>query len=129
MSEESSPKKEPAGTPKEFRTDYIKSNFFRVIHADGVYGGITPRGLIHIDVWSERPPIPQKMIYLPVSEGGESLELSEQRESRVSREVTTIREVEVGIHLDLDLARNLVIWLQERIEKLEQFNAKHREKT
>ena len=25
---------------------YIKSNHFRVIHADGVYGGATPRGFI-----------------------------------------------------------------------------------
>ena len=40
---------------------YIKANSFRVVHADGVYGGPTPRGYIVMNFYSERAPIPQKI--------------------------------------------------------------------
>src|SRR3990172_8149969 len=50
-------------TQKSLAIDYIKSNLFRVIHADGVIGGITPRGLIHMSIWSERPTIPQHIVH------------------------------------------------------------------
>jgi len=43
--------------PVEFH--YIKANDFRVVHVDGVIGSITPRGLIHAAMFSERLPIPR----------------------------------------------------------------------
>ena len=45
--------------PKTIRYHYIKSNSFRIVHADGVYGGSTPKGYLHLDFFSERFPIPQ----------------------------------------------------------------------
>ena len=33
--------------------DYIKSNLFRVIHADGVWGGIAPTGKIHLSFFND----------------------------------------------------------------------------
>ena len=38
---------------------YIKAYNFRVVHVDGVIGGITPKGLLHLAVFSERAAIPQ----------------------------------------------------------------------
>ena len=43
--------------------DYIKGNFFRVIHADGVLGGSTPSGNIHMAFFSDRQPIPKREVY------------------------------------------------------------------
>lgn len=48
--------------PQQVAFDYIKSNFFRVVHADGVTGGGTPNGSIHLAFFSERGPIPQREV-------------------------------------------------------------------
>ena len=48
----------PKKQTKILKADYIKSNLFRVVVADGAFGGLTPRGNIHIDFWSERRAIP-----------------------------------------------------------------------
>ena len=45
----------------EVAFDFIKSEYFRVIHADGALGGPTPQGLVHMAFYSERPPIPRRM--------------------------------------------------------------------
>ena len=44
--------------PSEVEFDFIKSNFFRVIKADGAFGGVAPNGAIHMQIFSERQPIP-----------------------------------------------------------------------
>ncbi|HLW54414.1 MAG TPA: hypothetical protein VKW06_16380 [Candidatus Angelobacter sp.] len=38
---------------------YVKSNYFRVIHADGMYGGLTPCGGIFFALYSDRQPLPE----------------------------------------------------------------------
>ena len=35
------------------------SPFYKPVHVDGVYGGITPRGLLNVSFFSERFPIPK----------------------------------------------------------------------
>src|SRR5689334_16135095 len=40
--------------PNKLRIEYKKSNSFRVIHADGAYGGTSPRLQLFIAFYSER---------------------------------------------------------------------------
>ncbi len=43
---------------------FEKSHIFRVIHVDGVVGAIAPTNkLIHMSVFSERAPVPRKMVH------------------------------------------------------------------
>ena len=42
---------------------YVKSSQFRVLHCDGIAGGLTPNGHIHFAVFSERPAIPQQITH------------------------------------------------------------------
>jgi hypothetical protein len=39
---------------------YIKSKDFRVIYAEGAWGGPSPHGMIAFSLYNERPPIPIK---------------------------------------------------------------------
>jgi hypothetical protein len=117
---------ETENTPQKasVRIDYIKSGLFRVIHADGVYGGLTPRGLIHLDFFSERPTIPQQCHY-PADQVTDRAIFgidfaNEIVEKRVARDSVAVREVEVGVTLDVALAKSVVAWLQEKIEAAEQ---------
>ena len=111
-------------TPDRIRFDYIKSNFFRVVHADGVIGGVTPHFDIHMDVWSGRLAIPKTVVH-ELKPGGEmGSEIREEREVRDA----VVREVEVGIVFNIGLAKAMVRWLQEKIDFVEEAREKMVEK-
>ncbi|MGI0085429.1 MAG: hypothetical protein ACREBQ_10140 [Nitrososphaerales archaeon] len=95
--------------------DFIKSPMFRVIHADGVFGGMTPRGSIFLSFFSERFPIPTTIVHEIRSSGELGDEIRSEREGRKS----IVREVEVGVQLDLGVAKAFLLWLQQKIEEAE----------
>ena len=103
------------GVPSTIRFDYIKSNFFRVIYTDGIIGGLTPRGAIHIDVWSQRMPIPRGVVHEIGPDGTLGAEIVGERDVRNA----IVREVEVGIVLDLEMAKSVIKWLQDQVKQLE----------
>ncbi len=76
---------------------YIKGTQFRVIHVDGAIGSLTPRGLIHAALYSERAAIPQMEV---VSRPG------------------LVRELEASLMLDLNAAVSFRDWLSTRIDEL-----------
>jgi len=102
------------------RFDYIKGNLFRVIHADGVVGGVTPRLNIHMDVWSERLPIPKQVVHEVKPDGTLGEELKHERTTRDA----IVREVEVGVVLDLALAKSIIQWLKEKVDQIEEITRK-----
>ena len=119
-------KPEPNGQklPSKLKFDYIKSNVFRVIHADGVIGGPTPRLSIHMDFWSERFPIPQQTVHEVNPDGGLGEELKEERQSRKA----IVREVEIGVVMDLDTAKSFREWLNDKITEIERVLAERGQK-
>lgn len=94
---------------------YIKSPFFRSVHVDGAIGGITPRGLIHMAVFSERHAIPTSTIQEILNTGRLGSELLDERKGKNG----IAREMEVDMFLGLETAKELVTWLQQRIEHIE----------
>jgi hypothetical protein len=101
--------------PKEVKIDYIKSNFFRVVHGDGVFGGVSPHGKVFLTIWSARPSIPQTIVHGVNEDGTLGNEI---REARIGRDAM-IREAEVGILMDVDVAKSFVKLLQERVKIIE----------
>jgi len=99
-------------TPNEVEFDFIKSNFFRVVHADGAFGGISPNGLIHMALYSERAALPTKI----VQEIDESGQLRPEDTSRRITRKAIVREIEVDIAMDINTATALRKWLDEKIE-------------
>lgn len=109
------------------RFHWTTSNQFRVIHADGAYGGLTPYGAIFVALYSDHPPIPDVTVQ-PVSEEG--LLGPEIAEGKVAAEGIE-REVEVSIVMSIPTAEALRDWLNERIklaEKAQQEIQQHRMK-
>ena len=99
----------------EVEYHYIKSNHFRVIHADGALGGVTPRGYVHLAFYNERPAIPRKGIR-KLSEDGSHLE----QEVYVEGFKDIVREIEFDVLIDENAARELHDWLNRQIENLEE---------
>lgn len=93
---------------------YIKSNAYRLVAIDGAYGGITPKGKIFAAVYTERVPIPQTVSYEVIGDNlGE--EIVEERTGKRG----LVREVEIGMMLDLPTAQAFHVWLGEKIESLQ----------
>ena len=76
-----------------------KANFFRVIHADGVWCSVNVNKDIHLAFYSERFPLPTK-IFFPTDGQGELLKMRETKTGWV-------REIEADIVMSLDIARKV----------------------
>jgi len=102
--------------PSTVTIDFLKSEQFRVVHADGAFGGINPRlnGLF-LTFYSERLPIPNTLVFEVENDGRVGSEVKAQRVSKPG----IVREAEVGISMDLEVARSLLLWLQDKIVELE----------
>lgn len=100
---------------RRVRFDYIKSTAYRVIHADGVVGGLSPRLDVQMNFWSERFPIPKQVVHVVQPDGTLGDEVPSERSVRQA----IVREVDAGVVLDLEVAKALVHWLAERIEEAE----------
>jgi hypothetical protein len=96
--------------------DYIKSNSFRVVHLDGALGFVTPNLNICLNLYSERPSIPKRVVYTLNESGSLGEEVIEEREDRDS----IVREVEASAIVDLSAAKYLISVLEELVEEIEQ---------
>jgi hypothetical protein len=105
---------------KEIRFDFIKSNFFRVLHVDGIYGGLPPGGghFIEMAVWNERWPIPKQVVYElnPDRSVGKEIE-------KHSRDAI-VREVEAQLIIDIEVAKKVRDWLTTRINDYDELKNK-----
>ena len=98
--------------------DYIKSQLFRVIRADGAIGGLTPNGnSINFALYTERHPIPRRLVH-QVEGGKLGAVLTNETVSRDA----IVREMDVEVFLSVDVARSLHTWLGEKIAEWESLN-------
>jgi hypothetical protein len=114
----------PAGrsAPNQIKFDFLKSNYFRSIHADGVWGGVNGHLEIAMAFFSERPAIPQQ-ITVPIENGKFGNELEDKRVGRDA----VIRDVEISVTMNVEVARSFRQWLDERIRAVDEINIKHKE--
>ncbi|OHD57205.1 MAG: hypothetical protein A2Y33_07370 [Spirochaetes bacterium GWF1_51_8] len=90
---------------------YIKSNQYRTSYANGVFGGITPRGELQMDFFVERQVIPQVATYAISNEGilGEII--------KTEGKSGFIREFDCGVLMSIDVAINFYEWLGQKIDE------------
>lgn len=95
---------------------YLKSNHFRVVHADGLIGSLTPKDNVFISFYSERSPMPDYVSFEITPDGELGKEVLEERKTSGA---DLVREVEVGVVFDIDFARSFAVWLTEIIQQFE----------
>ncbi len=98
-------------TRPRLKFDYLKSPQYRTVLCEGAIGGVTPQGKIFASFYNERGPIPRSTTYALAPDG--ALELTES-EGRTA----IVRELEVGVYLDLNAAESLRDWLDNLIKAL-----------
>jgi len=94
--------------------EYIKSSDFRTLHIDGIFGGLAPQGrFIHMAVFAERHPLPQKTFHA-LKAGMLGPEDLTKREGRVG----IVRELEADLVMDIETARSMHEWLGVKIQEM-----------
>jgi hypothetical protein len=106
-------------TQTQVKFDFIKSNYFRTIHADGVWGGLNGHLDIAMAFYSERPAIPQQ-ITIPITNGKLGNEIEDKRVGRDA----VIRDVEISVTMNVEVARNFRQWLDNTIKAIDEINQK-----
>jgi hypothetical protein len=99
---------------KHVRLHYVKSAAFHSMHADGVFGGLTPNGLIHVAFFAERFPIPTQ-IDIGLGDDGKPGEISG---SRVARD-GILRELQADVFMTRAAAVALHEWLGRHLTQLD----------
>ncbi len=97
--------------------DYIKSQHFRVVRADGAIGGLTPTGDLHFALYTERHPIPRRIVH-EIDKGGLGAAVPNETVSRDA----IVREMDVDVFVSIGVARSLHQWLGEKIAEWEALN-------
>ncbi|MCC6466341.1 MAG: hypothetical protein IT463_13460 [Planctomycetes bacterium] len=110
-----SKKQAPAKQPDSriITMHYAKCEGFRTVHVDGVIGGPTPQGYLHMALFSERLPIPLEVDTSVSEEGKLGADVATRGKSGV------FREIQMDAMLDLDTARALRDWLSKTITLIE----------
>lgn len=91
---------------------YKKTGNYRTYFADGVHGGISPRGYLHLDIFVEKQATPESELY---SMRNQTL----HREDFDPKSNHFVREVEASIVMDYNLMVSLRNWLNSKIDEFE----------
>jgi hypothetical protein len=110
-----------ADSKPRIRFEYLRNPAFRIVHSDGVFGGLTPTGDIVISFYSERYPIPKVSVHELTPEGHAGKEITSER---VDEGKNVVRELETGVHLTLGMAKMVATFLLEKVAQAEKEKAR-----
>jgi hypothetical protein len=108
----------PDGTtplPTTVNFDYIKTAQFRVLHADGAFLSLTFQGGVVLSFFSERQPIPRRIVHQVNPDGTLGDEIVEERVVRDA----VVRDTEVAVAMTFDTAKRIQGALDDLIAKME----------
>lgn len=105
-------------TPKSVTFIYQKTPNYHAYNVDGVFGGLSPKDKIFIEFFSEKfaTPTVEKHDLL---ENGTLGKITEKEQEK-----GIIREIEMGVYLDIPTAISLANWLNQRIEQFKELKGK-----
>jgi hypothetical protein len=100
--------------PSKIRFHYEKGRLFRVLHVDGVLGGITPTRNIFVSLYSQRAPLPKVVDQTFAPDGTLTDEVVVEGKTGV------FREMEIGLVVTAAVAKEIARFLNEQAKLLEE---------
>lgn len=110
--------KEMASSLSEISINYRKIEDYRILHVDGAMAGITPRGYINLELYTERGAIPRSMLH-PIVDG-KKIGSGTHPDGMGG----VLRLIHTGIVLDLGAAENLLTLLRQKMDELKSHMSK-----
>lgn len=91
---------------------FTKAPDYRVISANGIWGGVTPRGALKMDFTLDSQRTPDSVVHSVTPEGGLGPEID-----RKPTERAVSRELQVGILLSIEHAENVASWILDKVKE------------
>jgi hypothetical protein len=94
----------------EIRIFYKKASDFKVVPVSGAWGGVTPQGYVHCELFHERAENPESVV----------LDIGQQPPKEIDRSPQGqmfIRESMVGLAMHPEIARSVGRWLISKADE------------
>ena len=95
---------------------YVESPNYVSRYVNGAFGGVTPRGEIVVNFFFEHNAFPSNQEYEITQDGKLGRELSIEPKDISG---TVIRQVDTGVIMNINSAKELVAWLSDKIRLIE----------
>jgi hypothetical protein len=99
--------------PEELQVFFEISKDFKTIACNGAWGGLTPRADMLIQFFIEKQAIPESIKNKVNADGSLGPIIETKPPNRI------VRELQVGVLMSVDEARNLVKFLNDKIQQYE----------
>ena len=99
--------------PRELKFVYTRASDYRVIAANGVQGGVTGRGDFRFDLFLESAEVPESVTH-SITPDGLGPEIA-----RDPARPDIVREVQIGVVMQVDQAKSFAHWIMERVRLAE----------
>lgn len=104
-----------AGTVK-FK--FTRNEGYRIIHANGVWGGFTPRGEFLMEFFIETPQKIDTITHELQAEGKIGKEIDRNPKQNSEGPVVN-REIQSAVVMSPDTAKSLMLWIQDKLKDIE----------
>lgn len=95
---------------------FTKDPEYRVVYANGAFGGPTPRGDIKFDLFIEYGGSPEEVVHSMTPDGlGPEVERSPEQ-------MPFVRESQIGVIMSLGQAKSFGHWLLSKVSEVENKN-------
>ena len=103
---------------------YQKSNDYKIIYVNGVYGGLTNKGDIKFDLFHEYNPVPEADVYSVTEDGL----LGERVRQKGILDNVFIRERLIGVIMTPQAVRSIGQWLISKADEYDKWAEETRTK-
>jgi hypothetical protein len=99
---------------------YVKSYDFKTVRIDGIFGSVNVKGEVNIGFYIDTLDVPKSTVHVVDTIGRIGAAIPSEPPTSSSREIP------FAVNLDLNLAKQTVIWLNERIKEIEERQIKQK---
>ena len=100
------------GKTRKITIKYIQATDYKIIAANGAYGGVTPKGDIMMNLFVEHATVPESVTH-DVVEG----KLGPQVATDKGGSMFT-RDLQIGVVMSADQAEQIAVWLHGKAEEV-----------
>jgi hypothetical protein len=100
----------------ELKFKYIFDYGYNPVYVNGAHGGVSPRGELVMNFYLERMALPESITHEINPNGTIGNEVSTEPEDLKN---SLIRFIETGVVMNYQNAKELLLWLGERVKEME----------
>lgn len=103
--------------PKNFTFKMVKSHDFKTVNIDGVFGSLTIQRRINMNFFVETADTPKNIIHEVASHNRIGKQI---QDNTTLLNPSAIREIPFAVNVDVQIAKLIVVWLNEKIKEAEE---------